>query len=261
MHVYASFFIFTSITAYHKTLNTAPWAIHRNLVYPSYIWYFASANPKLPIHPSLTSSWQTQICFLCPVSHWILTKHWRDPLQGLEQMRKQRPRKAERPSWDQRIMQQLAVSYRWAFDLPKSSSEHMWTQNNHETIYPLQSELDLFHSHPSKKTTLWVTVSCLFPCPQLGFDMSAPLGNEEPQPGPHLLLPSRDGRTARRGHCRLCTCRAFVSWSASSTATAPFRIASKFLRHRAEWCPKFVLFFSIIISPPNYHPVRSESSL
>ena len=24
MHVYASFFIFTSITAYHKTLNTAP---------------------------------------------------------------------------------------------------------------------------------------------------------------------------------------------------------------------------------------------
>ena len=53
------FFIFFSITVYHRILNIAPCAIQQDLVVYSscilWIYIFASANPKLPIHPSSTT--------------------------------------------------------------------------------------------------------------------------------------------------------------------------------------------------------------
>ena len=51
-----SFFIYFSMTVYHRVLNIVSCALQEDLVvYPSYIQQFASANPKLPVLPSLTS--------------------------------------------------------------------------------------------------------------------------------------------------------------------------------------------------------------
>lgn len=47
-------YIFLSIMVCHRRLNTIPWAVQWDLVYPSCISLFASANPRLPAlaHPS-----------------------------------------------------------------------------------------------------------------------------------------------------------------------------------------------------------------
>ena len=223
-----------------------------------------SANPKLPIHPSLTSSWQTQICFLCPVSHWILTKHWRAPLLGLQQMRNRRPRKAERPSWDQRIMQRLAVCYSWGFDLLKSSSEHMWTQNNHETISIL-----------AKVSWIYSTVTLARKQPSESLSHAC-----TPVPSwASICLLLQETRSLSQDH--ICCCRAEMGeppgmlTAASALAKLLFAgqlpprqrllfklLAKVLLSQTSCWVMSEVCFiFSIIISPPNYHPVRSESSL
>ena len=52
IHLYTFFFIFFSIMVYHRILNIVSCAIWKDLVYPFYVYQFASANPKLPIHPS-----------------------------------------------------------------------------------------------------------------------------------------------------------------------------------------------------------------
>ena len=59
-------FFLISIMVYHRILNIVPYAIQQELVvYPSYTYQFESANPKLPIYPSLTLSWQPQVCSVC----------------------------------------------------------------------------------------------------------------------------------------------------------------------------------------------------
>ena len=50
-HTYTFFFTFVSIMVYHKILNIVPCAIEWDLVHPFYIYQFASANPKVLIHP------------------------------------------------------------------------------------------------------------------------------------------------------------------------------------------------------------------
>ena len=57
LYIYTFFFIFFSIMVYYRTLNIVPCAIQQDLVvYPFYIYQFASANSKFPIHPSPTIS-------------------------------------------------------------------------------------------------------------------------------------------------------------------------------------------------------------
>ena len=46
--------MFFSIVVYHRILNTVP--AKDFVVYPFYIYQFASANPKLPIQPLPTPS-------------------------------------------------------------------------------------------------------------------------------------------------------------------------------------------------------------
>ena len=59
-------YMFFSIMVCYKILNIVPCAIQQDLVvYPSYIKQFASANPRLPILPSLTT--------LMRHSLWMLT--------------------------------------------------------------------------------------------------------------------------------------------------------------------------------------------
>ena len=51
------FKIFFSIMVYHRILNVVPCALQWDFVgCPSYIDWFASANPKLPVLPSLTET-------------------------------------------------------------------------------------------------------------------------------------------------------------------------------------------------------------
>ena len=64
LHKYIDTFfsIFFSIMVYHRILNIVPCTIVDLIVHPFYIYQFASANPKLPIHPSptplpLTTTW------------------------------------------------------------------------------------------------------------------------------------------------------------------------------------------------------------
>ena len=65
IHTYTYFFIFFSIMVYYRILSIVPCAIQSDfVVYPSYIYWFASAIYKLPIHPSPTFPplWQPQVC-------------------------------------------------------------------------------------------------------------------------------------------------------------------------------------------------------
>ena len=48
-YIHTFFLIFFSIVVYHRILNTVP--AKDFVVYPFYIYQFASANPKLPIQP------------------------------------------------------------------------------------------------------------------------------------------------------------------------------------------------------------------
>ena len=55
IYIYTFFFIFFSIMIYLRIFNIVPCAVQEDLVvYPSYIYSFASANPTLPLHPSPT---------------------------------------------------------------------------------------------------------------------------------------------------------------------------------------------------------------
>ena len=49
---YICFLKIIFIMVYHETLNIVPCAIQQGLVYPVCLSWFASANPKLRIHPT-----------------------------------------------------------------------------------------------------------------------------------------------------------------------------------------------------------------
>ena len=54
-HIQTLFLIFFSTMVCHWILNIVPCAIQEDLVaHPSYVFWFASANSKVPLHPSST---------------------------------------------------------------------------------------------------------------------------------------------------------------------------------------------------------------
>ena len=80
IHTYTFFLILFSTMVYHRVFNIVPCAIQEEfVVYPSYIYQSASANPKLPIHPlQPPPSWQPQVCSLCNelLSKSVVLQHW-----------------------------------------------------------------------------------------------------------------------------------------------------------------------------------------
>ena len=74
LYIYILFFILFSIMVCHKILNIIPCAIQQDLVvYPSYIYQFVYANPKLPIHPSSTPPLGNHKSVFCVWHHRFLS--------------------------------------------------------------------------------------------------------------------------------------------------------------------------------------------
>ena len=62
------FFTFFASMVYPRTLNTVPCALQEDLLSIHSLYkQFASANPKLPVHPSPNPAvpWQPKVCALC----------------------------------------------------------------------------------------------------------------------------------------------------------------------------------------------------
>ena len=56
-------------TVYYRILSIVSCAVQWDLVYPFYIYQFASANPRVPLLPSFIppSPWQPLVYSLCPL--------------------------------------------------------------------------------------------------------------------------------------------------------------------------------------------------